>query len=616
MDAHRFAWALVACLLLAAVLPRVSAAECGNKSCESGENKCTCPEDCGQCTGTYAGNACQQFTCVSDVCIPILKLGCCGNGICESNEAYASCPDDCFPRSVSVDLVDNIPDKNFLRGEEMIVRVKVLADLTPAANADVKAKSPNFLGSVQLYDDGDHNDLGAKDGVYGSAVTIAPNVAEGDYRVEVEAFVRTVRGQTDFDVRVRPRLDLKADTDADVYALGDIIKVSGSLKRLGAPFAAPVTVEFVKDGAAFFSTVVNPDDEGGFSFERRTSLLDAPGTWLVRLKAGDIANNVGLAEKTIKVMQERGAGFLKTEFVEPDARSYDRTTEVPFVVNVSDPHGDPVEGAKVQVLLPNRQTVDVEELSPGTYAAKYLLPVDFPVGQESFEVRALKDINSVQYSGSASKDLVINRVPLTVDVKSPAKGTYNLGEPIEFRVRAFYAFNKPVDKSTILLDFGNHITGAKLGPDGYYHYSMTVTNKAVKVVEAKVKVTDPYGNVGASDIVLQILPEYSLAYTLSQKPLQYGAMAGAALLALVFVGYLGWGSVKLRTEEKRRKALTESKKKIQEQYFNERLIDNHEYLQLTEKLNAELDQVEARLSALRQANPVERIRQLLPRKKD
>ena len=149
----RFARIFFVACLLALPVWMAQAATCGNDSCEEGENKCTCADDCGQCTGTYGGNACYTYNCTSgsapgSVCVPTLKLGCCGNGICEKTEAYASCPDDCFPRSVAVDMID-FQDKNFLRGEQMVIRAKVLADLYPAKGADVKAK--RIDGSTPLH---------------------------------------------------------------------------------------------------------------------------------------------------------------------------------------------------------------------------------------------------------------------------------------------------------------------------------------------------------------------------------------------------------------------------------------------------------------------------------
>lgn len=610
----RFARIFFVACLLALPVWMAQAATCGNDSCEEGENKCTCADDCGQCTGTYGGNACYTYNCTSgsapgSVCVPTLKLGCCGNGICEKTEAYASCPDDCFPRSVAVDMID-FQDKNFLRGEQMVIRAKVLADLYPAKGADVKAKSPNFLGVVNLFDDGDHNDLLADDGVYGNSTVIPPNAAAGTYNVEVEAFVRTVRGETEFTARLVPYLDLAASLDAAVYALGDTIQVKGSLARLGQPLLVPVTLEIVHEGNPVFSTTLNPDDEGNFSFERRTSLIDPVGEWLVSLKASDTSNNQGLVEKRVQVLEELGVGFLKAEFIEPTARAYDRGNEVNFIVRVVDHHNDVVEKAEVMVLLPGNKAVKALELSPGNYGVKYLLPLDFPVGEQVFTARAVKDVNAVQFSGSSTKNLVVNRLPITVEIVSPSKAIYDLGERIEFTVKAYYSFQKPVEKATVLLDFGSRVVSAKLEADGAYHYATVVTKKGEKGLEAKITVTDAYGNMGSGEVALKIRPSYSPLYLVAKNPLQFGGLGLMVLVLVAFAAYWSMNLAGIRLEEKKKKSLLESKKKVQEQYFNERLIGNREYLQLTEKLNAELDQAEARLNVLKQASILEKIRGL------
>ena len=600
-------------VLAAAQFPLVWAASCGDNTCDEGENKCTCPDDCGQCTGSYGGNSCQQFTCISEVCIPILKLGCCGNGICESNEAYSSCPTDCFPRSVAVDMLE-FPDGNVLRGQEIILQAKVLADLYPAKDADVKAKSPRFFGTVTLHDDGDHNDLEASDGVYGDAIVIGPNAPEGEHKVEVEAFVRTVRGETDFMITLAPYLSLNASLDAATYALGDNVVITGSLSRLGAPFLAPISLELVRDGKAFFSTIINPDEEGNFVYAHRTSLLDAAGDWTLQLKANDTSNNTGYFERTFRMASEKGLDFLKPEFLEPTQHVYDRSTEIPFILRVLDQHNQIVENAAVEILLPNKQKIAAEELSPGNYGAKYMVPIDFPVGDQTITARAVKDFNAAQYSGTAAKNVVINKIPLVIELLSPAKSTYSLGEKIEFVIKAYYSFNRPVERAAVLLDFGNKILGAKQEPDGAYHYSMTVTEKGTKFVDAKIKVTDAFGNTASTNLSLKIKQDYSLPYLISQNPLQFGGAAAFASVMLAFLAYFVSNAARLRMEETTKRRLTESKKKVQEQYFNERLIGNQEYQQLTEKINAELDQAEARINALRQDSLIEKAKGLLKKK--
>jgi len=46
---------------------------CGNFKCDGNENKCTCPQDCGPCSGS-AGNF-LDYSCESNACVAVLKSG-------------------------------------------------------------------------------------------------------------------------------------------------------------------------------------------------------------------------------------------------------------------------------------------------------------------------------------------------------------------------------------------------------------------------------------------------------------------------------------------------------------------------------------------------------------
>lgn len=70
----------------------IEQAFCGDGSCDGDENKCSCPEDCGECAGDVADKVCVEFSCVDEECKEVVKKACCGNGICEQGEELC---DDC-----------------------------------------------------------------------------------------------------------------------------------------------------------------------------------------------------------------------------------------------------------------------------------------------------------------------------------------------------------------------------------------------------------------------------------------------------------------------------------------------------------------------------------------
>ncbi|MBN2331017.1 MAG: hypothetical protein JXC85_04315 [Candidatus Aenigmarchaeota archaeon] len=68
---------------------------CGNGVCDEGESNCTCPFDCGNCSGVCG--VCKGYACVNSSCACTTMGDCCGNSVCDANETYSVCPGDCTP---------------------------------------------------------------------------------------------------------------------------------------------------------------------------------------------------------------------------------------------------------------------------------------------------------------------------------------------------------------------------------------------------------------------------------------------------------------------------------------------------------------------------------------
>jgi len=100
---------------------------CGDGSCDSGENSCNCPDDCGSCLGDVPGRVCRQYACLEDICSITTIENCCGNTLCEESETYGNCPTDCTPKSVEIEVLSPTAQK-FVRGEEVLFKLVITAD--------------------------------------------------------------------------------------------------------------------------------------------------------------------------------------------------------------------------------------------------------------------------------------------------------------------------------------------------------------------------------------------------------------------------------------------------------------------------------------------------------
>jgi hypothetical protein len=72
---------------------------CGNGTCETGETKANCAQDCGT-SGPVCGNGTCESGETSSKCPQDCPNGpICGNGICDTGENSALCPSDCPPQN-------------------------------------------------------------------------------------------------------------------------------------------------------------------------------------------------------------------------------------------------------------------------------------------------------------------------------------------------------------------------------------------------------------------------------------------------------------------------------------------------------------------------------------
>jgi len=82
------------------------ACQCGNGTCDPGEDQCNCPEDCGTPPSTETSctdgvdNDCDTYTDCDDSDCDSDPACQCGNGVCDPGEDCHTCPDDCISRTV------------------------------------------------------------------------------------------------------------------------------------------------------------------------------------------------------------------------------------------------------------------------------------------------------------------------------------------------------------------------------------------------------------------------------------------------------------------------------------------------------------------------------------
>lgn len=579
------------------LVPIALAATCGDGKCESGETKCSCMTDCGECKGEVSGKDCMYYTCIDQACVPLMKFPCCGNGVCEATEKFQNCPRDCAPRSVLVE--PQVDEKTeLLRGETALIKAKIYADgdIVPKI-ADVFATG--FFGELQLYDDGNHSDGTTRDGIYANTFLIDRSSTKGENKINLRATVGGVADSKQATLKVNPTLDISIQLEKEFFSLGEFLRFSGSLKKRGEPIDSNVTVSLSSGGKQFFSKVISPDKNGNFSFEHHTSLADPAGEWTVSLSTFDKFYNEGLLAKKMRVLSPEAGIFFLIDFIEPSKKAISRGEQMTVIVKVSDIEGKSVNTADVFIELPDKSTVSLKEVSAGVYSGVFAIPVDMQLGDQQLSVKASKAFGNITEHGAASTTIFVNKVPLTLEVLSPKESIFNLGETIYLKFKLLYGVGKPVEGAKLELEYQGKKFRASDEGSGIYTHKLKLVDVNFTELSIKVSADDSKSNTAEKELFFTIKQTYTPISFFLKDPLTTIGISAVALIALLLISIFSYTAIHLSALEKRKSELTELKRKLQESYFNLKTINTDQYKKASDNYSTELNRINAEITSIK-----------------
>jgi hypothetical protein len=586
-------------ILLLFFSPLVFGATCGNGVCESGETKESCSKDCEACpvSQRVIGEDCKEYYKAPDgTCQTRYFALCCGNERCEAGESYANCAQDCKPQSVTIEVLGFDYDRNYMRGDSVLVKVRVRADGKLAGGANVAVVG--FFGSMKLFDDGEHGDNKAADAIYANRFTIGADAVEGRKVLKITADKLGTVGTTSVTMQLNPSLGLSMELNEGQFALGDTIDVAGRLTRRGVPLEKEITISFIVGESVFVSSPVLSDANGFFSYSYHTSLIDPPGDWDVVASAADEYGNEGLVSKGIEVYKGIEGSYYTVDFVEPVSKIFNRGEVVKFLVELKDSDGNFVEGATATIALPNALPIKLNEISPGSYSYSYEIPYDFSLGKQEVTVVASKDVNGFLLSGFASKELIIDKGKIFVEMRRPTNRIFTVGDTMHFEFKLYYVNNESVSDPLIDLRVDNRQLQVEELRRGIYSAAYIISEEApAKKILLSLSVVDKSGNEGSYSEEFEVRASAGIIHII-QRDLFLSALATAGMLFALggAIFYLRRAS-KTRGLVKRRNELKKLMKELKKQYYERGRIRLQDYRGLLNRYQQELDEIDAVLGA-------------------
>ncbi len=562
--------------------------DCGDAVCGAGETKCNCPQDCGICSETESLRICVSYSCDREACKAYPAADCCGNDICESGEDYVTCELDCKPGALELEVLGAQDGEFFLRGEQILVKVKATVDSYDVSDAEISVKGP--LGEVNLSNDGRHNDDERGDAVYANLLAVGDGVEEGEHYIFIEGKRGNLARIIKHPYHIVPRLELSVSSDKDNYFLGDRITVTGSVKKRGSPVSVAMDANIVSNGTLVFNEGITPDSGGNFSFSYHSSFLDKEGPWKIAAYAVDGNRNYGFVEKAVNFTIPPSTSFLEVSVIEPVERVFRRGGSTRIMVSVADEGGAVANVAEVSAITPRGNTIALENEGAGTYTADYYFGWDFPEGRQKFEILAEKADGNTTYSGKGSFDVNISKIGLDIEVISPGEGHFRAGDYIPVELKISYPDGKLVENAGARAVIGENEVVLEVGEGGLYRADIFVEMEYAGKNSIVFEIEDPYGNYANGSKVVEV-SGFSMMYPFRK----YGRsilLAGiAALLVVVILGIKIARRRRISGLANRRKNLETEIKILQTQYFKEGTLSRKNYNEMMSKYEEKLDGV-------------------------
>ena len=582
---------LLIALFFAFFLTLVSAQSCGNGSCETGENSCTCEKDCGTCEGDVSGQLCRAYACADNQCTIYTVAGCCGNNACENNENYGNCPVDCLPTSITIELQD--AEKLFLRGDDLLIKVKATADGRSVNSAKITAKG--FFGEVDLFNDGKHNDERNFDSIYANTVEISPEINAGTYNIFIEGSFLTVDGNTNYQVEVNPKLDVELDTESN-YSLGGIVEVKGIISKRETGVAMPVKLEITTGSKIIDTQETDTDQNGNFTYAFHSSLADLSGIWKIKVTGEDQFGNIAEHEQGVLMSRPVKVDPLNIELLNEFKNEYDKLETVEFIVKVVDEQFNYVNDANLQVVLPGNKSVKLHELEPGKYLGSVLLERRIPSGEQEIKIVASVEKNGSTLQGNEIIKFKINPVQLNMKIISPKKLTYEVGEEMELKVEVTDATEKEVNDAIVKAKIGNDEIELRLFEIGTYRAVFLPTESHKGKLKVFLSAEDSYGDASFVEREVEVAGK-NLLYTVLQNIIVFGILAILGLTAAALIFFIFLRKSNIKNLQDKLDELDRFEKKAQEMYFHRSEISKEEYTKLMEKYENEIKEAKMKLNA-------------------
>jgi hypothetical protein len=342
---------------------------------------------------------------------------------------------------------------------------------------------------------------------------------------------------------------------------------------------------------AVLNAVVEPDENGFFSFKHFIHCTDPAGDWRILL-----FDEKEEKEKMISVKPSVECEFLRIDFIDPSSFSYFRKQKFDVRVKITDA-GREVNNAEAYFWDFNGNKHRLYFEGSGIY---FFEGVEVPLNAE------LKkwDLMVVSVSGGKEKlggsnviSFEVRAVPIKIEVLNPIVKEFDFGKPLNLKVKPLYPDGSPASKVKMWVEYNNQKVNLE-EDSGIFSVLIPTEDLNAEIFYINVFAEDEFGNSG--NVSLDLEPKGYLYFYIAQNAIVY-VFPALFVIYVLFVSFKEARTFVNRIILKRkRKKILILMKKLQDDYFNKQIISRQVYFEQYENYKRELDYLENKLSELRE----------------
>ena len=557
-----------------------SFAECGNSACESGENSCTCPGDCGSCSGEVDGRLCAIYYCTAEsICSIDVAPNCCGNDLCEESgtylENYGSCARDCEPKTLNITILSPVDGYKARYGEELHYKVVLDADGRNVAGSDVSVRGP--FNKFVLFNDGLHDDNLFNDGVHAAWVPVPEGTHEGLWDVNFFASFRGIDGNASIKIAVYPYVDSEIIVPS-VHEIGSNLDVNGMLSINERPVQMPFRVLVgTESGKVIASKEVFSGSDGGFSFSYRSSFTDRQGLWLLSLLGEDDSGND--LNRFFEVMAFEPGAVPKRglELAKPLLDSYLPGGSLELAVKLTQDL-KALDANRVEASIMGKKTA-LLRIGEGIYAGSAAIPSGAS-GETLVKVSGFDARGALVAFGSFNISVLPPKLEVTI--LSPKTGLYRVGETIDFTVAVTGKGNGLTENPEVFALFNGKRLPLEMVQDGLFSAQYKIGEDDMGSLEISVLAKTGSGSSGESKSDIFVAVE-TAEQGFAELAVPALVLIGIVLAILVIASPFIKSKTLKKSKASKLAELDAMEKRAQEMYFREKTLSKEEFAKLREE---------------------------------